>query len=159
MMGIGIRMGRSRIAVLTLVATTFVASGCGKSTSTTLTRAELTKKANTICESVKTKIASVNHSANNIKDIAIIAPKLAAFEQDALAELGKLVPPADLANDWKEFVAGAQTLADNTVKLGEYAKANNLAKAQSLITSSNTVQQKMRATAKQDGFISCEEVP
>lgn len=148
-------MGRTRLAAVALAATTLALAGCGSS-SKPLTRAELTAKANAICKSVTAKLASKTISTQ--QDIARIAPELAGFEQSALAELGKLVPPAELANDWKQFVAGAQTLADNTAKLGEYAKANNLKAAKGLITSSQAIQQQMVATAKRDGLKSCEQV-
>ncbi|MFZ1154943.1 MAG: hypothetical protein WAN93_08575 [Solirubrobacteraceae bacterium] len=148
----------TRFAAVGLVATTLAASGCGSS-SKPLTRAELTAKADAICKTVSAKLASrTKRGVNSQHALALLAPELASFEQSALAALGKLVPPTELEGDWKQFVTGAQTLAENTVKLGEYAKANNLKGAKSLITSSETVQQQMTATAKRDGFIACEQV-
>src|SRR5260370_2420778 len=120
-MGVGICMGRTRLAAVALAATALVASGCGSSAKP-LTRAELTAKANAICKSVTAKLAG--HTVKTQKDIARVATELASFEQSALTDLSKLVPPAELADDWKQFVAGAQTLAENTSKLGEYARAN-----------------------------------
>jgi hypothetical protein len=143
------------LAAVVLAATTLAASGCGSSPKP-LTRAELTAKANAICKTVTVRLAK--SSIKTQRDIARVAPELASFEQTALAELSKLVPPAELANDWKQFVAGAQTLAENTLKLGEYAKANNLKGAKGLITSSQAVQQQMTATAKRDGLKDCEQV-
>jgi hypothetical protein len=149
-------MGRTRLTAVVLTAVTLAMAGCGSS-SKPLTRAELTAKANAICATVTNKLAS-KKGINSQQDIARVAPELASFEQTALTELGKLVPPAELANDWKEFVAGAQTLAENTAKLGEYAKANHLKEAKSLITSSEKIQQQMVATAKRDGIAACEKV-
>jgi hypothetical protein len=149
-------MRRTCLAAVALAATTLAVSGCGGSSPKPLTRAELTAKANAICKTVTAKLAS--KTIKTQQDIARIAPELASFEQAALAELSKLVPPAELANDWKQFVAGAQTLAENTSKLGEYAKANNLKAAKGLITSSQAVQQQMVATAKRDGLTACEQV-
>jgi hypothetical protein len=148
-------MGRVRPVAVALATTTLAVAGCGSS-SKPLTRAELTAKANAICRTVTAKLAT--KTIKSQQDIARIAPELASFEQTALAELGKLVPPAELENDWKQFVAGAQTLADNTSKLGEYARVNDLKAARSLITSSQAVQQKMMATAKRDGLKDCEQV-
>jgi hypothetical protein len=141
---------------MALVATTLAVSGCGSS-SKPLTRAELTAKADAICKTVTAKLAS-QKGINSQQDIARVAPELASFEQTALTGLSKLIPPAELANDWKQFVAGAQTLAENTAKLGEYAKSNNLKGARGLITSSEKVQQQMVATAKRDGLTACEQV-
>jgi hypothetical protein len=144
-----------RLASVALVATTLAASGCGSS-SKPLTRAELTAKADAICKTVSAKISS--KTIKTQQDVARVATELASFEQTALTNLSKLVPPAELANDWKQFVAGAQTLAENTAKLGEYAKANNLKAAKGLITSSQAVQRQMVATAKRDGLTNCEQV-
>lgn len=149
------RIGRTCLATAALAATALVVLGCGSSPKP-LTRAELTAKANTICEGVTAKLKSTNIKSQ--QDIARVAPELASFEQTALDDLSKLVPPAELADDWKQFVAGAQTLAENTAKLGEYAKANNLKAAGHLITASQAVQKRMVATAKRDGLKSCEEV-
>lgn len=154
--GLGMKMGAIRLAVVVLAAGALAVSGCGSSSAKPLTRAELKAKANAICKTVTAKLAS--KTAKNQQDIARIAPELAGFEQSALIDLGKLIPPAELANDWKQFVAGAQTLAENTAKLGEYAKANNLKAAKALIVSSETVQQRMVATAKRDGIKECEQV-
>jgi hypothetical protein len=149
-------MGRTRLAAVALTTATLVVAGCGGSEAKPLTRAELTAKANAICKTVAGKFATKD--INNKQEIARVVPELAAFEQTALTELSKLIPPANLANDWKQFVAGAGTLAENTAKLGEYARANNLKAAGGLIASSEAVQRQMRATAKRDGIAECERV-
>jgi hypothetical protein len=148
-------MGHTRVAAIALTATMLAASGCGSS-SKPLTRAELTAKANAICKTVTAKISS--RSVKTQQDIARVAGELASFEQTALTNLSKLVPPAELEDDWKQFVAGAQTLAENTAKLGEYAKTNNLKGAKGLITSSEATQRQMVAIAKRDGLTACEQV-
>jgi hypothetical protein len=148
-------MGLRRLVAAMLAATIVAVVGCGGSAKP-LTRAELVSKANVICKTVTAEFAT--KSAHSVKDIARVAPELASFEQKALSELSKLVPPADLESDWKQFVAGAEMLAENTSKLGEYAKANNLKAAGVLITSSETTQQQMRAIAKRNGLTECEQV-
>lgn len=148
-------MTRMRMAAMLLAATIAVAgAGCGESAKP-LTRAQLIAKADTVCRRINKKLSSTTIKSQ--QDIARIAPKLAEYEQEALADLSKLVPPASMANDWKEIVAGAQTLADNIAKLGEYAKANNLKGARSLIQSSTKIQQQIQATAKRDGFKDCSQ--
>jgi hypothetical protein len=153
--GIGVCMGPRRLTAAMLAATTVAIVGCGGSQKP-LTHAELVSKANAICKTVTAKLA--NKSASSVQDIARIAPELAAFEQKALSELSKLVPPANLESDWKQFVAGAETLAENTSKLGEYAKANNLKAAGRLIGSTENTQHKMQAIAKRNGLTECEQV-
>jgi hypothetical protein len=148
------RVGRGHLLAGALAATLAV-SGCGSSPKP-LTRAELTARANAICKRVSAKISS--KSVNSQQGLARAAGELAVFEQSALIDLSKLVPPAELESDWKMFVAGAQTLAENTAKLGEYAKANNLKAAHNLIASSEAVQKQMVATARRDGLTACEQV-
>jgi hypothetical protein len=148
-------MQYTRVAAIALTATTLAVSGCGSSAKP-LTRAELTAKANEICKTVTAKISS--KSIKTQQEIARVAGELASFEQTALTNLSKLVPPAELEDDWKQFVAGAQTLAENTAKLGEYAKANNLKGAKGLIVSSEATQKQMVAIAKRDGLTACEQV-
>jgi hypothetical protein len=148
-------MGWTRLAVLALIAVALGICGCGSSAKP-LTRAELTAKADAICKTVTAKLAGTKVKTQ--QDIGRVAPELAFFEESALAQLSKLVPPAALAEDWKKFVAGAQTLAENTSKLGEYAKANKLKQARGLIVSSQQVQQGMMTIAKRDGLKSCEQV-
>ncbi|HEV7936797.1 MAG TPA: hypothetical protein VGP18_02090 [Solirubrobacteraceae bacterium] len=148
-------MGSRRLAAATLAATAVTVAGCGGSTKP-LTQAELTSKANTICKTVTAKFAT--KSAHSVQDIARVAPELASFEQKALSELSKLIPPTDLESDWKQFITGAELLAENTSKLGEYAKANKLKAAGEVITSSQTTQQQMQTIAKRDGLTECEQV-
>ncbi len=147
-------MGPRRLAAVALAATTVAIAGCGGSEKP-LTHAELVSKANAICKTVTAKLAT--KTTNSVKDIARVAPELASFEQKALSELSKLVPPAYLESDWKQFIAGAETLAENTSKLGEYAKANELKAAGKLITSSETTQHQMEAIAKRNGLTECEQ--
>jgi hypothetical protein len=148
-------MGPGRLAAAMLAATTVAVAGCGGSEKP-LTQAELVSKANAICKSVTAKFAT--KSAKSVQDIARVAPELAAFEQKSLSELSKLVPPTNLESDWKQFVAGAELLAENTSKLGEYAKANNLKSAGRLIVSTETTQHQMQAIAKRNGLTECEQV-
>ncbi|HEY3971055.1 MAG TPA: hypothetical protein VGL79_06610 [Solirubrobacteraceae bacterium] len=113
-------------------------------------------KANAICKTVTAKFAT--KSVRSVRDVARVAPELASFEEEALSGLSKLVPPANLESDWKQFVASAETLAENTSKLGEYAKANNLKAARAVITSSETAQHQMQTIAKRNGLTECEQV-
>ena len=144
-----------KLAAAVLAASTVAVAGCGGSEKP-LTHAELVSKANAICKTVTAKFAT--KSAKSTQDIARIAPELADFEQKALSELSKLVPPAYLASDWKQFVAGAELLAENTSKIGEDAKANDLKATGPVIGASEKTQHQMQAIAKRDGLTECEQV-
>jgi uridine phosphorylase len=144
------------VAALALSVVAVAAAGCGGSEKP-LTRAELTAKANAICKTVSAKLAS--RTINAQSNIGRVASELASFEQSELTKLSKLVPPAELESDWKRFIAGAQTLAENTSKLGELAKAHNLSATHGLVVSSERVQRQMMAIAKRDGLTACQQVP
>jgi hypothetical protein len=148
-------MQRRQLTALTLAAATLAAAGCGGSSSKSLTRSQLIAKADSICHRVNAKLTSANGQINSQQDIARLAPQLAAYEQEAVVQLSKLTAPATIASDWKTIVTAAGTLAQNTAKLGEYAKANNLTAARALVSTSKKVQQQMLAVAKRDGFKDC----
>jgi hypothetical protein len=149
------RLGARHLAALALAGIALAASGCGGSSAKPLTRAELTAKADAICRTVTARLAK--NTIKTQQDIARVAGELASFEENALNSLGKLVPPPALAEDWKRFVAGAQTLAENTAKIGEYARANDLKASKNLIVSSQATQKQMTAIAKRDGLKDCEQ--
>jgi len=155
-------LGRTRIAALATSALAAVApaAGCGSSPKP-LTRAQLTSRADAICRAVKAKIEAANKggSANTPQQLERLTAKISRFEQAALVELAKLVPPQALEADWKRFVAGAQTLAEDTVNLGEYAAAKNQAAARRLIGAAEATQKQMAAIAKRNSLKDCEQVP
>jgi hypothetical protein len=149
----------TRVLATTVLAIAAVATaGCGSSPKP-LTRAELATKANAICKKATVKLEAVaKKGVRTVQAIAHVAPELATFEETALVELSKLIPPAELEEDWKAFVAGAQTLAENTSKIGEDAKANDLKSAKGLVKSSTATQKQMIGIAKRDGIKECEQV-
>jgi hypothetical protein len=110
---------------------------------------------------VAVKIEAVNKggSVNTPQQLERLTAKLAGFEQTALVELGRLVPPQALEADWKSFVAGAQTLAEDTAKVGEYAATKNTTAGKQVISSAESTQKQMAAIAKRNGFKACEQVP
>jgi hypothetical protein len=149
-------MGRIRMGVSVLTVGALAVAGCGSSSSKPLSRAELTAKANAICKTVAQELKT--KTVSNQRDIARIAPELASFEETELRELSKLIPPAELESDWKQFVAGAEMLAEDTLKVGEYAKSNELGKAKGLIASTQATQKQMLVIVKRDGLKECEQV-
>jgi hypothetical protein len=154
-------MERTRIALLATGALVAVAPTAGCGSPKPLTRAQLTSRANTICRGVKAKLeaASKGQSANTPQQIERLTAKLSGFEQTALAELGKLVPPRALEDDWKRFVAGAGTLAEYTAKVGEYAAAKNTTATKRVIVSAESTQKQLAAVAGRMGLKDCEQIP
>lgn len=137
-----------------LAASALTAAGCGESAKP-LTRAQLLARADAICARINKKLSATNIKSE--QDIVRIAPQLVADEQQGLAELNKLIPPGSMADDWKTIIAGAQTLADSTAKLGEDVKAKDVKAAHTLIEEANKVQQRTITVAKRDGFKDCSQ--
>jgi hypothetical protein len=151
----GIRVRNRRVVALALTATTLLASGCGGSSGSSrpLTRAELVAKANAICTRVNARLTS--SLVRNPQELTRIAPRMVSFEQTALTELTHLNPPASLADDWQQIVAGAETLVEDTAWYSEDARTNNLKGMHDLLASAEKIQRRIRATATRDGFNDC----
>jgi hypothetical protein len=139
-----------------LAASVFAAAGCGKSAKP-LTRAQLLVRADAICRRVNKKLSSTTIKTQ--QDLVRALPRLSGYEQEGLADLSKLIPPPSMENDWKVIIAGAQTIADNTAKLSESAKAKDLRAVRALITEIGKVEQHTAAIAKRNGFKACAETP
>lgn len=142
------------LATAALATGLLAGGGCGGSPKP-LTRAQLLARADVICQRVSKKLSSVTIKAQ--KDLIHVLPQIAGYEQQSLADLSKLVPPASLANDWKAIVADAQTIADDTAKLAESAKAKDLKTEHALLAEIGKVQQHAASIAKRDGFKQCSQ--
>jgi hypothetical protein len=145
-------MAGNRLLAAALAASVLTTVGCGESAKP-LTRAQLLHKADAICHKLNKKLSST--TVKTEKDLVRELPKLAGFEQEGLAELSKLIPPAKMAEDWKMIIAGAQALADDVAKLGEDAKAKNLKAAHAVVAEIGKVGQRTTAITKRDGFKDC----
>ncbi len=172
-------MSQKHHAALVVTALAFAVIGCGGSKSTAqtestsgtgasdvssvastgpLTKAELIAKADLICKGVTDKLEAT--SLGSQQAVAEFAPKMAAYEHAAVAEMKKLTPGADLTKDWKQVVASMQMLAENTDKLSEAAKkVGNFVNSERVLGSVNLDSRRpLLATAKRVGFKDCAEV-
>lgn len=148
-------MAGKRLLTAVIAASVLTTAGCGGSPKP-LTRAQLTHRADAICHKLNKRLSSTTIKTQ--KDFVRELPRLAGYEQEGLAELSKLIPPAKLAEDWKMIIAGAQTLADDIAKLGEDVKAKNMKAARAVVARVGKVQQRTTAIAKRDGFKDCSQV-
>jgi hypothetical protein len=168
-------MGYTRVVALTLTAAAFAVSGCGGSsssgsatksttssnsagnggTSKTLTRAELIARADVICARVNARLAA--NVVTYQREIPRAASQLASLERVSLVEFRKLEPPAELAADWKQLIADAQTLAAETVEYGESAKPGKSKNERGLVESSEATRRQAITIAKRDGFVACAQ--
>jgi hypothetical protein len=153
-------MSRICIAAVVLAGIAFAASGCGGSTKTsasnepkTLTRNDLIAQADAICKRANDNLKTLSFTTAESYGNLLI--KAGAYEQTAVAQLGKLVPPAEMANDWKQIVGYDQTLGQYTVQLGEYIRSHNTRAGREVFRASGAVLKPMTTIAKTDGFKDC----
>jgi hypothetical protein len=160
---------RLLVAAYAVIASTLAAIGCGSSSSTTTSSSSakdptsahrtaevntMVAEANAICMRLNAKKGAAP-PASTEQAVGRVAPKVAADERTAVAELRKLTPPATMASDWKQILADAETLTAGTARLGAYAQANDLVGAQPMIRASQQAQKQMSALAETDGFKEC----
>jgi hypothetical protein len=156
-------MGRILVTTVALL-TTMLATGCG-GTSKSLTRTELIAKADPVCRRINAEITYyTNLTPSNSQDlvsasaVARAAPRISLTEHAAQASLEKLTPPSAMAGDWKQIVAGVQTLAEDTQQLGVSIQAKNTSRTIALTSSASGTLQRVHTLAAQDGFHDCAKL-
>jgi hypothetical protein len=116
-----------------MLAAAFAAGGCGGGSGKAaavspppsggpLSQAQLVAKADAICARVDTEISDVKPVAPGPAEIAVVAPRSAALQRSAVAELSRLTPPPAVAPAWQRLIAYRRTLAEGLAKLASYAK-------------------------------------
>jgi len=156
---------RFLVALITLPALLCV--GCGGSASNskeTTARAQLIAQADPICKQTNVKRLTINKTigevrtlagARTLRTIARAMPGLAANEHQAVARLRTLTAPPSLSKDWQEILAGMQQLANNTGKLGVYARSKNVKGLEKVLASSQQLRLQLINVGTRDGFAHC----
>jgi predicted outer membrane protein len=90
----------------TATATTASETQSGKP----LTRAEWIAAGEAICKRTNAQLGSLH--IKSLKDYARVLPQAASYDQAESSELGRLVPPASMASDWKKRVSGFNKFGD-----------------------------------------------
>jgi hypothetical protein len=116
----------------------------------------LIAKADAICRRANHELAA-SPPHLEASQIARSAPRNAALETRAVAELAKLTPPASLALDFRQIIAYRRTLAGELIKLARSAKANDARGMQALAASKKQVHRKLSELATRNGFKDCSE--
>jgi hypothetical protein len=148
-------MGFRWVMAVVLATAALVASSCGGS-SKSLTHAELTAQADAACKTLHTQLEALVRSKTS-GSTAQAFVQAAAYEQAALTTMEKLNPPADVAADWKQILAGVRTLKDDSTKYSEYTKAGNTSGARVLANSYGPVKHKVKETARRAGIAECAQ--
>lgn len=171
-------MSLTRFAAPTLAALTLAVGGCGGSAKSSnqqtsaqtagkqtnvanqsgvpsgpLTRAQLIARGDAICYRLNVRRASTR--IGKPQDYERLIPQLAAYELAAANEMGEITPPASMAHDWQQMVAGSHTIAEVTGHFHRYVDATNDKKALPFdIILGKGIDQLTKA-AKRAGFKEC----
>ncbi len=177
-------MLHAQIVALALVATTFVASGCGgsskaASTAVSTTVAQTSVSTTTTAPATTIKISSgrplsrstwiakaeticgrTNTELDTIRikteqQFASLLPQAAAYDHAEATELSKLVPPTTMADDWRQIVTDFQKFGEYTQVVANYALADNLTGARSIYVKGKRTHEQATRIAKHDGFKEC----
>jgi hypothetical protein len=149
------------IAVIVAIA----AAGCGSSnnSSSTSSKAKLVAAADPICKQISTARTAANaavskvssSTAKTLATLARVAPPVAADEHQAVGRLHALHVPSSLTSDWRQLLAGMETLANDATQIGEHAKAHEYKAIVSLTSSGRKVREQLTTIANRDGFTYC----
>jgi hypothetical protein len=150
-----------RIAAVLVILSALAAAGCGSQQANGHT--QLVAQADPICKQVAAKRSAANSALpsslvapkQTLQVLARVAPGVAAYEHDAVRRLRALSPPASLAQDWQEMLAGMQRLANDTSTIGYDAKAKKFDKAHQVVVSGRKLQERLNVIATRDGFAYC----
>lgn len=120
---------------------------------TPLSHSKWVAKANAICHRTNLKLES--STIKSRAEATQLFAQAADYDHTEAIEMSKVVPPAAVAHDWSEIVAGIQKFGEYTAIAAEYARANNLGSAGSIVSKGKAIQEKETAIAKQDGIKEC----
>jgi hypothetical protein len=118
-----------------------------------LTRAALIASANAICSRLRGHLLAVAKAQNVQQTFS----RAATYEHQALAELQKLNPPAELSGDFAQILVGVNTMAEDSTKLVEDTKAKDTSAAEALSRSYDPVKREVVSIARRDGLSECSQ--
>jgi hypothetical protein len=123
--------------------------------SGSLTRAQLIARGNAICYRLNARRSSTRISRP--QDYERLVPVLAAYELAAATEMSKLTPPASMARDWRQMIAGSRTIAEVTGHFQRYSEAGNEKKSRPLDAILGKAIEELTSAAKHAGFKDCAQ--
>jgi hypothetical protein len=166
----------AHVVALGLVVVALAAAGCGKSSTTTTTagnaaatsassggegsgqttRAAFIAQADAICAGYNAK--HVKMVLRTPRDYTTKLPILAASQQAEAVQLAKLTPPASMASDWNQIIAGSKAAASDISKVAGYASARSHKGVISMLTTATATQRQVLTLTSRDGFKDCSRL-
>ena len=168
--------------VLATTLTVLAAAGCGSSTKTgqtstvaatsattqqstvtssavpvatgpALSRATFLTRADAICR--RTNVKRGNVHITNSRNFVLYMPRLTEYQQAAVADLSKLVPPPSLASDWQAMLSAEQRIAAAYAKATTLVRSGEFGPARAALVAAVGSQSQLSSIGSRDGFHDC----
>jgi hypothetical protein len=136
-------------ATVTAAAVTF-ASGTPLSHTVWIARGDK------ICAHANTELST--GTLRSPQAFASALSRAAVYDKTEASELGKLVPPASEASDWKQIVNDIQLFGEYTSKVAEDTRAGNNEAAHPLLLQGEAIHARLAAIARRAGFTQCDQI-
>lgn len=130
-------------------------AGCGGAKP--LTRAQLVSHADALCTQVHAEMKKMG-PAKTPHDLALVAKKLAGFEQQQLESMRKLKPPAAMSSDWKQMIEGAEDIAEDAGTISADVQLKKSNAAGEALKQIGSVEQHIAPIVERDHFTSCKQL-
>jgi hypothetical protein len=142
---------RARLTALVFLTVAVAVSGCGGGSRP---ETKMMLSADAICARHSIVRAGSEITVSPEGESLNVALSRVRIEQAALADLSRLTPPAAIAKDWRQFLAGRRALIGGLITLSEGDRAN----AGTLLEAVNATARSVLATARHAGFGVCSRL-
>jgi hypothetical protein len=114
-------------------------------------------EADAICRRRGLELAGAVAKSVTMSEIAGVAKRRLAIEQEGLGELGKLTPPSSIAGAWGQFVADAKRAEVDLSALAEAATESEPTQVESAGNLYKTAKRESEASAKRARLRDCAQ--
>ncbi|MGZ8740614.1 MAG: hypothetical protein ACXWZ8_08470 [Gaiellaceae bacterium] len=146
-------MRRAALIALPLV---LLLPGCGGGSGKPLTKAEYASKADAVCGKYNQQITSFANP-KSLSDLAKVADKTLPVLDQAISDLGKLVPPASEKALSDQWLTQVKSLKSDLQEIRDKAKAGNMLGVQAVVPKATDHNAKSNALAGQLGMSVCNK--
>jgi hypothetical protein len=146
-------MRRAALIALPLV---LLLPGCGGGSGKPLTKAEYASKADAVCGKYNQQITSFANP-KSLSDLAKVADKTLPVLDQAISDLGKLVPPASEKALSDQWLTQVKSLKSDLQEIRDKAKAGNMQGVQAVVPKATDHNAKSNALAGQLGMSVCNK--
>jgi hypothetical protein len=138
------------------------ASGTGTTHNSTVTKpaqdaastkTAVTARANAICAAINREREQITLTSK--QSYLTLVPSLIATERRAIKELEAVIPPTSVARDWRQILADARTIVNESTTTLNSIRQGNIAAVRMLLTHGKETQEQMATLSTRDGFDEC----